>query len=602
MSGVHGMRFRNVRGFGEPQRWLIQSLTDWLKSGYICAVITATDISKHFGGQTLFEQVNLQLNAGSCYGIVGANGSGKSTLLRILNEIESPSTGHIVRQKSARLGVLDQNHFAYENTSILEVVMQGNAVLWDAMVEKEALLERAHEHFDEDRYVVLEDIVTRFDGYQLEAKAATILEGLNIPTERHRDPLSTLSGGYKLRVLLGKALASDPDILFLDEPNNHLDILSIAWLEEFLRKFKGLAVVVSHDHRFLDGCCSHIVDVDYQRATLYRGNYSKFIELKTEERARREADIRKREKEIADLDAFVTRFKAKATKARQANSRAKQMEKMVIEPLPQSSRRFPAFSFQQRRTSGREVLAVDDVCKAYGDDVVLMDVGFKVERGDRLAIIGPNGIGKSTLLKIIMERIDADLGTAEWGYEAVPGYFPQDHHEILSDPKQDITSFLWDALPGEGLGAIYGRLASVLFEKDDMSKKLDVLSGGEAARLLLARLSAEKPTVLVLDEPTNHLDLEGIQALADGLVAYEGTILFVSHDRWFVDRVATRIVEITPDGIEDFPGPYAEYLAKTEGQDHLDLEAVAEQEREKRRERKRAKRKEKEAARRARKK
>jgi ATPase subunit of ABC transporter with duplicated ATPase domains len=240
------------------------------------------------------------------------------------------------------------------------------------------------------------------------------------------------------------------------------------------------------------------------------------------------------------------------------------------------------------------VLTVKEVSKTYGEDVVLFDVGFKVERGDRLAIIGPNGIGKSTLLKIIMERVDADMGEAEWGYEATPGYFPQDHHEVLNDPKADVTSFLWDALPGEGVGGIYGRLAGVLFDKDDMSKKLDVLSGGEAARLLLARLGAEEPTVLVLDEPTNHLDLEGIQALADGLAAYEGTILFVSHDRWFVERVATRILEITPDGIEDFPGTYAEYLAKTQGEDHLDLKMVAEKEREIRREKKRNKRRIKE--------
>jgi len=550
-----------------------------------------------FGGQALFEEVNLQLNAGNCYGIVGANGSGKSTLLRIFNDLETPATGSITRQKSARIGVLEQNHFAYEDTPIIEVVMAGNEILWNAIQEKDKLLENAHEHFDEDRYVALEDIVIRFDGYQLESKAATILEGLNIPTEKHKQPLSTLSGGYKLRVLLGKALASDPDILFLDEPNNHLDILSIAWLEDFLTQFKGLALVVSHDHRFLDGCCSHIIDVDYQRATLYRGNYSKFDTAKAEERARKELEIKRREKEIADLDAFVTRFKAKATKARQANSRAKQMEKMIIEPLPPSSRRFPNFVFKQRRPSGREVLTVSDVSKAYGDDVVLLDVGFKVERGDRLAIIGPNGIGKSTLLKIIMERVTADLGDSEWGYEAVPGYFPQDHHEILCDPKADITSFLWDALPGEGLGAIYARLASVLFDKDDMAKKLDVLSGGEAARLLLARLGAEAPTVLVLDEPTNHLDLEGIQSLADGLSVYEGTILFVSHDRWFVEKVATRILEITPDGIEDFPGTYKEYLGRNAGEDHLDLEAVAEQEKEKRRERKRQKRKDKEASR-----
>lgn len=560
-------------------------------------MITATEISMRFGGQSLFEAVNLQLNAGNCYGIVGANGSGKSTLLRILGDVETPSAGTVTRVKSARIGVLEQNHFAYENTSIIEVVMAGNEILWNAIQEKEQLLEQAHEHFDEDRYVELEDIVIRYDGYQLESKAATILEGLNIPTEKHTQPLSTLSGGYKLRVLLGKALASDPDILFLDEPNNHLDILSIAWLEEFLTKFKGLAMVVSHDHRFLDGCCSHIIDVDYQRATLYRGNYSKFDVSKKEERERKEIEIRRREKEIADLDAFVTRFKAKATKARQANSRAKQMEKMIIEPLPASSRRFPNFVFKQRRSSGREVLTVKDVSKAYGDDVVLLDVGFKVERGDRLAIIGPNGIGKSTLLKILMERTPADLGEAAWGYEADPGYFPQDHHEVMIDPKQDITSFLWDSLPGEGLGGVYGRLAGVLFDKDDMNKKLDVLSGGEAARLLLARLGAEQPTVLVLDEPTNHLDLEGIQALADGLCSYEGTILFVSHDRWFVERVATRILEITPDGIEDFPGSYKEYLSRDAGADHLDLEAVAEQEREARREKKRQKRKDKEASR-----
>jgi ATPase subunit of ABC transporter with duplicated ATPase domains len=565
-------------------------------------VITATDISKHFGGQTLFEQVNLQLNPGNCYGIVGANGSGKSTLLRILNDVESPSSGSIVRQKSARIGILEQNHFAYEDVPIIEVVMQGNKLLWDAMVEKDEVLERAHEHFDEARYVQLEDIVARFDGYQHEAKAASILEGLNIPTEKHKQPLSILSGGYKLRVLLGKALASDPDILFLDEPNNHLDILSIAWLEDFLRKFKGLSVVVSHDHRFLDGCCSHIVDVDYQRATMFPGNYTKFTALKAEDRQRKEADIKKRKKEIAELDAFVTRFKAKATKARQANSRAKRMEKMVIEPLPSSSRCFPKFVFEQRRTSGREVLSVTEVSKAYGNEVVLLDVGFKVERGDRLAIIGPNGIGKSTLLKIIMGEVEADMGEAEWGYEATPGYFPQDHNEILNDPKADVTSFLWDALPGEGVGAIYGRLAGVLFDKDDMSKKLDVLSGGEAARLLLARLGAEEPTVLVLDEPTNHLDLEGIQALADGLAGYEGTILFVSHDRWFVERVATRILEITPDGIEDFPGDYREYLAKTTGEDHLDLNMVAAKERDARREKKRNKRKAKEQNKKAQKK
>jgi ATPase subunit of ABC transporter with duplicated ATPase domains len=556
-------------------------------------VITISELTKHFGGQTLFTDVNLQLNKGNLYGIVGANGSGKSTLLRIISDEVTPDEGKVTKVKSARVGILEQDHFAYENTPIIEVVMSGNVDLWSAMVEKDALLERAHDHFDEDRYCVLEDIVTRFDGYGLESRAAAILEGINIPTEVHHEPLSVLSGGYKLRALLGKTLAADPDILLLDEPNNHLDILSIRWLEGFLRNFKGCAVVVSHDHHFLNNCCTHIIDVDYEGATLYRGNYSTFEKLKKDQRDRKEAEIKKRLGEIANLDAFVTRFRAKATKARQANSRAKQMEKMVIEPLPETSRRHPTFKFAQRRPSGRIVLEAQGISKAYGDNIVLLDLSIQVERGDRLAIIGPNGIGKSTLLKILMEQVEADTGTAEWGYEAHPGYFPQDHHELLTDPKQDIKSYLWDACPAEPMGFVFGRLADVLFDRDEMDKKLEVLSGGEAARLLLSRLGVEAPTVLVLDEPTNHLDLEGIRGLADGLIAYEGTILFVSHDRWFVDAVATRILEITADGVTDFPGTYAEYLAKKGGDDHLDADAVAEKAREDKRARKRQKRKDK---------
>jgi ATPase subunit of ABC transporter with duplicated ATPase domains len=421
-------------------------------------MISVNDLSKSYGGQTLFEDVNLQLNKGQRVGIVGANGSGKSTLLRIISDQETSSAGEVIRVKSATVGMLDQDHFAYEQMPIIDVVMMGNRILWDAMVEKDAILEAAEDHFDEDRYVVLEDIVQRFDGYQLEAKAGAILEGLNIPSEQHREPLSVLSGGYKLRVLLGKALAAEPDILLLDEPNNHLDILSITWLEGFLTRFKGLAIVVSHDHRFLDNSCTHIVDVDYECATLYKGNYSSFVVQKTAERARREADITKRQKEIADLDAFVTRFKAKATKARQANSRAKQMEKMIIEPLPESSRRHPRFRFAQRRSSGREVLKVKDISKAYDDNIVLLDLNFTLERGDRLAIIGPNGIGKSTLLKIAMGQLAPDEGSSEWGYEAHPGYFPQDHHEVMNDPKQDIKSFLWDGAAGESIGFVHGKL------------------------------------------------------------------------------------------------------------------------------------------------
>jgi ATPase subunit of ABC transporter with duplicated ATPase domains len=553
-------------------------------------MLTVTNLSKTFGTQVLFEEANLQLDKGKRYGIVGANGSGKSTLLRILTGEESSSTGDVSRLKRARVGVLSQDHFAYEDTAILEVVMMGHTELWSAMQEREALLDRAHEYFDEDRYVVLEDLINLHNGYELESRAGSILEGLNIPTKSHQEPLSTLSGGFKLRALLGQVLAAQPDVLMLDEPTNHLDILSIQWLETFLQGFKGCSIVVSHDHRFLNRTSTHIIDVDYQQVKIYKGNYDHFIKQKAEHRERMEAEIGKREKEIADHKAFITRFKAKATKARQANSRAKKVEKIVIEELPQSSRRYPKFKLQARRPSGREVLDCKGVWKAYGDNSVLEEVSFTVERGDRLAVIGPNGIGKSTLLKILMSEVQADAGEFTWGYEVDLGYFPQDHHAAMPDPKQTITSFLWDSQADAPIGMIYGKLAEVLFTRDDVDKKIDNLSGGEAARLLFSRLGMIRPTVLVLDEPTNHLDMEGIEALARDLCAYDGTILFVSHDRWFVDKVATRVLEITPEGVEDFRGSYADHLLR-QSEDHLDADAVIAKAREEKRQAKKARKK-----------
>ncbi len=552
-------------------------------------MLTATDLSMHYGGQTLFQQADLQLDRGHRYGIVGANGAGKSTLLRILAGQEGASGGEVVRQKSCRLGVLEQDHFQYEDVRILDVVMMGNAELWAALVEKEELLANAEEHFDDARYSELEDVVLRFDGYGLEARAGRILEGLGIPTAVHQQPLRVLSGGFKLRALLARTLASEPDLLFLDEPTNHLDILAIRWLEEFLAEFAGCVVVVSHDLRFLDAVCTDILDVDYERVTAYKGNYSAFVARKAEDRIRLEAEIEKRQAEIAEHKAFVARFAAKATKARQANSRQKRMEKIVIEELPRSSRRHPGFRFQARRQSGREVLKWKGIDKAFGDKVVLCDVTVEVERGDRLAVIGPNGIGKSTLLKIATGQLEPDGGTVTWGHETDVGYFPQDHAEALGDPDQTVLSCLWDVCHDDGMGAVLARLGAVLFDREDADKQVRNLSGGEGARLLFARLAAQKPTVLVLDEPTNHLDLEGIEALANALEAYDGTLIFVSHDRWFVDRLATRIVDIGPDGVDDYRGTYAEYLAR-QGTDHLDHEAVLAREREERRAAKRRRR------------
>jgi len=536
-------------------------------------MISVSNLAKHFGDQTLFEGVTIQFNPGERYGVVGANGSGKSTLLKVLSGEESASSGEVSMPRRARLGVLRQDHFRYEGDRILDVVMMGHTELWEAMAEKERILARAEEHFDGNRYAELEDIILRQDGYTHEARAGEILEGLGIPTEAHEQPLSTLSGGFKLRVLLAQVLASEPDVLLLDEPTNHLDILSIRWLERFLESFKGAALMVSHDHRFLDNIATVIADVDYETITAYPGNYQAFTRAKREDRERREKGIAKREAQIAEHKAFVERFRAKATKARQAQSKLKAIARIEIGELPQSSRRYPRFRFQQCRPSGRQVLAIDGVAKSYGDNRVLESVSLTIMKGERVAIIGPNGIGKSTLLKVAMGEVAADAGTVSWGYETHPGYVAQDHKEQLGNARQTIEAWLGSACPAESIGFVRGHMGAVLFSGDDAKKKLGALSGGEAARLIFARQVIEKPNVLMLDEPTNHLDLEGIEALVQGLAAYEGSLVFVSHDRWFVGELATRIIEITPTGINDFPGTYAEYLERC-GDDHLDAQAV----------------------------
>jgi ATPase subunit of ABC transporter with duplicated ATPase domains len=538
-------------------------------------MIAVSALAKHFGPQTLFEGVSIQLTPGNRYGLVGANGSGKSTLLKILAGLEPASDGTVAVPKRLTLGYLEQDHFQYEETPILEVAMMGDEETWRAMRDKDRLLERSHEHFDAERYAELEDVVLARDGYALESRAGEVLEGLGIPAEVHRQPLSTLSGGFKLRVLLAKVLAAKPDALLLDEPTNHLDIVSIRWLEKFLQSYEGIAVVVSHDHRFLDNVCNQIVDVDYETALLYPGNYTRFVEAKHAERERREAEQGRLEKRIADHQAFVDRFRAKATKARQAQSKVKLIEKMAgdLEPLPMSSRRYPSFRFQQRRPTGKDVLVLEDVAKAYGDNQVLKDVSLTVRRGERVAIIGPNGIGKSTLLKIAVGEVKADAGKVEWGYETHPGYFAQDHKEIFKGSRQSVEAWLWQVAPAEPIGFVRAHLGAVLFSGDDVKKTVGSLSGGEGARLVFSRLAVEKPNVMILDEPTNHLDLEAIEALVEALRAYDGTLVLVSHDRWFVAQLADRIVEIEPYGIEDFRGTYDEYIAAL-GDDHLDADQV----------------------------
>ena len=565
-------------------------------------MISANGLAKSFGGRTLFAGASFRMNLGERYGLVGANGSGKTTLLGILAGDVTPDTGEVSIPKRVRLGVLRQDQFLYRDEPILQVALMGNRELWEAMAEKERLLAAAEGidsaggasgaagaegtagaegaagaagEFDADRFSELEEIVQSHDGYAAESRAGAILEGLGIPASIHQDPLSTLSGGFRLRVLLAQVLAGAPDALLLDEPTNHLDILSIRWLEKFLREFRGPMMLVSHDHRFLDNVVTHILDVDYETALYYPGGFEEFRAAKAEERERREKEIATREREIAHHQKFVDRFRAKATKARQAQSKLRLIEKKAdaLVELPRTSRRWPAFRFEQARPSGKEVVNVKGVSKSYGDNEVLDGVDLQVVRGDRLAVMGPNGIGKSTLLKIITGRLDADAGAVEWGYETRPGYFAQDQEDHFRSMRRRAEAWIGDFCDGRDRGYARGMMGRVLFSGDDADKPLKALSGGEAARLVFCSLMIQAPNVLVLDEPTNHLDMESIEALVDGLRAYEGTLLFVSHDRWFVSRLANRIVEITPDGIQDYRGTYDEYVHFC-GDDHLDVDRV----------------------------
>jgi ATPase subunit of ABC transporter with duplicated ATPase domains len=468
---------------------------------------------------------------------------------------------------------LRQDRFLDDSKIIGDLAMMGEAKVWQALQERAQIVD--HGRGDANRLADLEDTLLHFDGYTLEARATTVLEGLGIPLAVHRQPLSTLSGGFKLRVLLAQVLIGGPDVLFLDEPTNHLDILSIRWLEKFLGAHRGVALVISHDQRFLDNVATHILDVDYGTILPYTGNYAAFVQQKAAVRTQKEGEIERAEKIIAHKRAFVERFGAKATKAKQAQSRLKQIERIEVEELQESSRRSPLFRFAPERPSGKDVLEVAGLSKAYGDNQVLRDMSFIVRRGEKVALIGPNGLGKSTLLKIVTGNVDADGGAIKIGHEVRIGYFAQDHHDVLKDEARTPLDYIWEVCPGEGTAYVRGQLGRVLFSGDDVQKPIGSLSGGEAARLIFCRLIVERPNVLILDEPTNHLDLEAIRSLAEGLRDYEGTLLFVSHDRWLVSELATRIIELTPTGPRDFPGTFAEYLARS-GDDHLDAEAVLE--------------------------
>jgi ATPase subunit of ABC transporter with duplicated ATPase domains len=534
-------------------------------------MITLSDVGMVFGTQVLFEHVTWQLQPGAHYGLVGANGTGKSTLLKLMTGELKPESGSIFRPNDLAIGTLGQDQFAFDRQTPLDIVFGGKPRLQRALHEKAELLERlgaaANTEAEGHRLAHLEAEIADAGGYQAEAGAATLLSGLGLAEARHRSLMSELSGGYRLRVLLARTLFAEPGLLLLDEPTNHLDIDSIRWLEGYLRAFPGASVVVSHDRHFLNSVCTHIADVDYQELRLYPGNYDAFEAAKALAVAQKDTEITRAEEKIAEMQKFIDRFRAKATKARQAQSRKKQVERMELPEIKRSSRRAPALGFRQKRPSGREVVTASGLDKTYGTQHVLDAVTFTLERGERLAVVGPNGIGKSTLLKILAGLQPPDAGELRLGYEVHLGYFAQDHHEVLRG-RTTVYEWLHSQAPGESVGTIRGLLGRVLFSGDDVEKAIGDLSGGEAARLLLAALMLRQDNLLVLDEPTNHLDLEGREALMRALQSYDGTLVFVSHDRHFVSAVGRRILVLSAQGVEDVHGNYEDYLA-AKGEDFL---------------------------------
>ena len=543
-------------------------------------MISITDLAMQYGQKTLFENASLNFDPGKRYGLVGANGSGKSTLLRIISGEELPSKGLVSIPKNLSPGLLKQDHFRYENVKVSDVVLQGNPRLWNAFSEKEQLL--AENNDDEEsgnRLAHLEVIIAEEDGYAAEAQVEEMLSGLGIGPAYHHGPMKALSGGFKLRVLLGQLLFAKPSLLMLDEPTNHLDIVSIRWLENFLvHEYQGTLIFISHDRNFLNAVSTHMLDIDYQELRLYPGNYDQFLEAKALNESQKQKEIESLERKTAEMQAFVERFRYKATKARQAQSRVKQLEKMEIPEITRSSRIYPKLKFEQERPSGRITLTSRKISKQFAEIQVLNGINFKLERGEKIAVSGPNGIGKSTLLKILLGELESDQGDYEWGYETSISYFAQDHHENL---KGRISAYDWLYQFGqqENIGTIRGLLGRVLLSGDEALKSVSSLSGGEAARLLFAKIMLEKRNVLVLDEPTNHLDLEGVEALAQALKDFPGTVIVVSHDRHFVSEVATHVLELTPEGARDFAGSYQEYLEHF-GDDYLSRDQALSQTRE----------------------
>jgi ATPase subunit of ABC transporter with duplicated ATPase domains len=527
-------------------------------------MLSTTNLAIQFDAKPLFEHVTVKFSDGNRYGLIGANGAGKSTLMKMLGGELEPSAGEITLQAGMRLGKLNQNQFAYEDERVLDVVMQGHAEMWRAMQERDRIYADP-EATDADymRAAELESRFAEYDGYTAEARAGSILIDAGIDESRHQVPMREVPPGLKLRVLLAQALFSRPDVLLLDEPTNNLDIHSIGWLERALNDYDATMIIISHDRHFLNQVCTHVADLDYQQLKIYPGNYDDFMLASVQARQRVESANAKAREQISDLQEFVRRFSANASKARQATSRRRQIEKIKIEEIRPSSRQNPYIRFDQARKLYRSTVSVEGLAFRYPGAVtdVFRGLNFNIEAGQRVAIIGPNGIGKTTLLRCLAGELTPTAGRVSWVENAQPGYMPQDPQAEFND-KTDLFSWMstWTGKADDDqiVRATLGRL---LFSGDEVKKPVKVLSGGEKGRMIYGKLMLTRPNVMLLDEPTNHMDMETIESLQIGLEKYPGTLIFVSHDREFVSALATRVIELRTDGsVSDFKGSYEEYL------------------------------------------
>jgi ATPase subunit of ABC transporter with duplicated ATPase domains len=531
-------------------------------------MLSTSNVAVQFGAKPLFEQVTVKFSDGNRYGLIGANGSGKSTLMKVLGGDLDSSAGEVMLQAGLRLGKLNQNQFGYEDERVLDVVMKGHTELWAAMQERDRIYADPNAtDADFMRAAELETVFAEYGGYDAEARAAAILIDAGIDESKHSGLMREVAPGLKLRVLLAQALFSNPDVLLLDEPTNNLDINSIRWLEGALNNYNATMVIISHDRHFLNQVCTHIADLDYQQLKIYPGNYDDFMLASVQARERVEASNAKARDKISDLQEFVRRFSANASKARQATSRKRQLEKIKIEEIRPSSRQNPYIRFEPGKKLYRSAFTAENISFTYpGTDVKILDnVSLNVEAGERVAVIGPNGVGKTTLMRVLAGELKADKGRILWVENAQVGYMPQDAQAEFED-KIDLFSWMsrytGKADDDQIVRATLGRL---LFSGDDTKKQVKVLSGGEKGRMIYGKLILSRPNVLLMDEPTNHMDMETIESLQIGLEKFAGTMVFVSHDREFVGGLATRIVELKPGGtVSDFRGTYDEYL-KSQG-------------------------------------